>query len=53
MPVVARTRIGRYYRTTVPREVRKLLELRENDEVEWFSRTEQSTLGKRRGEQRG
>ncbi|MEM2590304.1 MAG: AbrB/MazE/SpoVT family DNA-binding domain-containing protein [Zestosphaera sp.] len=35
MPVMARTRIGRYYRTTVPREVRKLLELRENDEVEW------------------
>ncbi|MEM4819369.1 MAG: AbrB/MazE/SpoVT family DNA-binding domain-containing protein [Nanopusillaceae archaeon] len=35
MPVVARTRIGRYYRTTVPREVRKLLELRENDEIEW------------------
>jgi len=35
MPVMARTRIGRYYRTTIPREVRKLLELRENDEVEW------------------
>ncbi|MEM0082924.1 MAG: AbrB/MazE/SpoVT family DNA-binding domain-containing protein [Candidatus Nezhaarchaeales archaeon] len=39
MPVVARTKIGtkigRYYRTTVPREVRKLLELRGNDEVEW------------------
>ncbi|MEM1696988.1 MAG: hypothetical protein QXQ90_10405 [Desulfurococcaceae archaeon] len=34
MPVVARTRIGRYYRTTVPRAVRKLLELRENDEIE-------------------
>ncbi|MEM2288240.1 MAG: AbrB/MazE/SpoVT family DNA-binding domain-containing protein [Sulfolobales archaeon] len=32
---MARTRIGRYYRTTIPREVRKLLELRENDEVEW------------------
>ncbi|MEM1696276.1 MAG: AbrB/MazE/SpoVT family DNA-binding domain-containing protein [Desulfurococcaceae archaeon] len=35
MPVIARTRIGRYYRTTIPREVRKLPELRENDEVEW------------------
>lgn len=35
MLVLARTRIGRYYRTTVPREVRKLLELRESDEVEW------------------
>ncbi|MEM4966498.1 MAG: AbrB/MazE/SpoVT family DNA-binding domain-containing protein [Sulfolobales archaeon] len=35
MPVMARTRIGRYYRTTIPREIRKLLELRENDEIEW------------------
>ncbi|MEM1703843.1 MAG: AbrB/MazE/SpoVT family DNA-binding domain-containing protein, partial [Zestosphaera sp.] len=35
MPIIARTRVGRYYRTTIPREVRKLLELRENDEVEW------------------
>ncbi|MEM1898950.1 MAG: AbrB/MazE/SpoVT family DNA-binding domain-containing protein [Zestosphaera sp.] len=35
MPTMARTRVGRYYRTTIPREVRKLLELRENDEVEW------------------
>jgi len=31
---MARTRIGRYYRTTIPREVHKLLELRESDEVE-------------------
>jgi bifunctional DNA-binding transcriptional regulator/antitoxin component of YhaV-PrlF toxin-antitoxin module len=36
VPVLARTRIGRYYRTTVPREVRKLLELSEKDEVEWL-----------------
>jgi len=35
MPTMARTRVGRYYRTTIPREVRKLLELRDNDEVEW------------------
>lgn len=35
MPVLAVTRIGKYYRTTVPREVRKILELKENDEIEW------------------
>ena len=35
MPVLGTTRIGKYYRTTVPREVRKLLELSEGDEVEW------------------
>ena len=35
MPVLATTRIGKYFRTTVPREVRKLLGLRENDEIEW------------------
>lgn len=35
MPIISKTKIGRYYRTTVPREVRKLLELKENDVVEW------------------
>ncbi len=35
MLTIARARVGRYYKTTIPREVRKLLELRENDEVEW------------------
>jgi len=35
MPILATTRIGKYYRTTVPREVRKILEVKENDEIEW------------------
>jgi AbrB family looped-hinge helix DNA binding protein len=35
MPVLAVTRVGRYYRTTIPREVRKLLGINENDEIEW------------------
>jgi len=34
--VLAITRIGRYYRTTVPREVRKLLNINENDMIEWI-----------------
>lgn len=36
MPVLATTRIGKYFRTTVPRVVRKILELKENDEIEWI-----------------
>lgn len=35
MPILARTRVGKYFRTTVPREVRKILEIKENDVVEW------------------
>ena len=35
MPVLARTKVGKYFRTTVPREVRKILEIKENDIVEW------------------
>ena len=35
MPILATTRVGRFYRTTIPREVRKLLELREGDEIAW------------------
>lgn len=34
MPVLARTKVGRGYKTTVPREVRRLLGLEKNDEVE-------------------
>ncbi len=35
MPVLARTKAGRGYRTTVPREVRRILELDEGGELEW------------------
>ena len=34
MPTLAVTRVGKYYRTTIPREVRKILEISENDEIE-------------------
>ncbi|MEM1696781.1 MAG: AbrB/MazE/SpoVT family DNA-binding domain-containing protein [Desulfurococcaceae archaeon] len=53
MPVIARTRIGRYYRTTIPREIRKLLELRENDEVEWVFENGEVYVRKTGGEQHG
>ena len=35
MPVLSATRVGRNYRTTVPREVRKLLGLGRGDAIEW------------------
>jgi len=35
MPVLSRTKIGRDLRTTVPREVRKILDIKEGDTVEW------------------
>jgi len=35
MPVLARTRVDRQYRTTVPREVRRILEVGRGDEIEW------------------
>jgi len=35
MPILSRTRVGRYSRTTIPREVRRLLGISEGDVVEW------------------
>jgi AbrB family looped-hinge helix DNA binding protein len=34
-PTLSRTRVGRYSRTTIPREVRRLLGISEGDVVEW------------------
>ena len=49
MPVLAVTRIGKYYRTTVPREVRKILELNEDDEIEWVLENDRIIVRKRSG----
>jgi AbrB family looped-hinge helix DNA binding protein len=35
MLTLSRTRVGRYSRTMIPREVRKLLGISEGDVVEW------------------
>ena len=35
MPVLARSKIWGNGRTTVPVEVRKVLELKDSDEIEW------------------
>lgn len=50
MPVLAITRIGRYYRTTVPREVRKLLNISENDLIEWVFEDGRIVVRKASGE---
>lgn len=52
MPVLAVTRIGKYYRTTVPREVRKLLNIKENDEIEWIFEDSRIII-KKKGEKNG
>ena len=41
------TRLGRYHRTTVPEEVRKLLGLREGDEIEWIFEGNRITVRKK------
>ncbi|MEM2112086.1 MAG: AbrB/MazE/SpoVT family DNA-binding domain-containing protein [Candidatus Bathyarchaeia archaeon] len=33
--VLNKTRIGKYFRTTVPSEVRKFLEVDDGDQIEW------------------
>jgi AbrB family looped-hinge helix DNA binding protein len=52
MPVLAVTRVGRYYRTTIPREVRKLLGINENDEIEWVFE-DNKVIVRKKGEKHG
>ncbi len=47
MPVLAKTKIGRYFRTTVPREVRKILEVTESDVIEWIFENGKIVIRKR------
>ncbi len=50
MPVLATTKVGKYYRTTIPREVRKLLVIKENDEIEWVFENNKIIVRKKGGE---
>jgi len=36
MPVLAKTRVDKQYRTTVLREVRRILEVSKGDPIEWI-----------------
>ena len=47
MPILAVTKVGRYCRTTIPREVRKLLNISENDEIEWIFKDNEIVVRKR------
>ena len=49
MSVLAVICIGKYYRTNVPREVRKILELNENDDIEWVLENGKIVVRKRYG----
>jgi AbrB family looped-hinge helix DNA binding protein len=49
VPVLATTRVGRYYRTTVPREVRRLLGINENDKIEWVFEDSKVVVRKKGG----
>jgi len=41
------THIGKYYRTTIPGEVKKILELKENDEIEWVLESDKIIVRKK------
>mgnify|MGYP001772579152 CR=1 FL=1 len=45
MPVLPVTRVSKHYRTTIPREVRKLLGLNENNEIEWVFESGKVVIG--------
>ena len=47
--VLATTKLGRYNRTTVPNEVRKLLGLSEGDEILWILEENRIVIEKRGG----
>jgi len=50
--VLKTTKLGKYNRTTVPREVRKLLDLREGDEIAWILE-ENKIVVEKKNKQRG
>jgi len=52
MPVLAVTRVGKNFRTTIPKEVRRILEISINDEIEWVF-DNGKIIVRRRGENSG
>jgi len=53
MPVLAITHVGKYYRTAVLREVRNVLELKENCEIECIPESNNKIVIKKSGVQYG
>jgi antitoxin PrlF len=51
LPLLSKTKVGKNSRTTIPREVRKILDIKEGDFVEWAF--EDGRIIIRRGEKSG
>jgi len=50
--ILAKTRIGAYFRTTVPEEVRKILKLSKGEEIVWILDGDKIIIDKARKEVR-
>ena len=48
--ILAKTRVGKYHRTTVPEEVRKILNIKERDEIVWILEGDKIYIEKARKE---
>ena len=48
--ILAKTRIGAYFRTTVPEEVRRILKLGKGDEIVWILDGDKVTIDKAKKE---
>jgi len=48
--ILAKTRIGAYFRTTVPEEVRKILKLNKGDEIVWILEGDKITIDRAKKE---
>jgi len=49
MPVLTVTRVGKSFRTTIPKEVRRILEIGIGDEIEWIFDDGKIVVRKRSG----
>ena len=48
--VLEKTRIGKYFRTTVPQEVRSILNLEEGDDIIWIQEENRISVDRARKE---
>ena len=48
--ILAKTKVGRYHRTTVPEEVRRILDIKEGDEIVWIQEGDKIYIEKARKE---
>lgn len=48
--ILGKTKIGAYFRTTIPEDARNLLEIRQGDEIVWIQEGELIIIDKARKE---